>query len=468
MKITFAGGAQTVTGSQHIVSVNGKNILLECGLFQGRRAEAYEKNQNFPFDPASISAVVLSHAHIDHCGNIPNLVKRGFKGQIFAIDATVDLCKLLLRDSAYLQEKDLEWVNKIRYNKKEAPLMPLYSYADVEQSLEQFVGVPYEHTVTVGPGINVRFHEAGHILGSAGVLLEIEENGKALRLGFSGDVGRPDTPILRDPNKLRELDFLIVESTYGNRLHGSYSDVEEELAETIRDVAAAGGKIIIPAFAVGRTQHIVYLLHKLFDQNRIPDMPVYVDSPLACSATEVFRNYPDYYDREANRVFLDGDEDPFGFKRLSYITDVEESKKLNGLSYPHIIISASGMAEGGRILHHLRNNIGHHRNLVLFVGYAARETLARKIMEGAPSVKIFGEEHEVRCKIKIMDAFSAHADRKELLDYIDITSTQRLKHIFLVHGEPDQALPLRDALRSKGYPNVHFPAPQEVYSLGNA
>ncbi len=309
------------------------------------------------------------------------------------------------------------------------------------------------------------FREAGHILGSAGVTLDIHENGRFRRFGFSGDIGRPGMPITRDPEILRDLDILIMESTYGDRLHGDYAEVEEELADAVRDTAAMGGKVIIPSFAVGRTQHIVYVLHKLFDENRIPDMPIFVDSPMARDATMVFKKFPQYFDRESRRVFLDNHETPFDFSRLTYVHSVEESKKLNDLKYPHVIISGSGMCEGGRILHHLRNNVGDRRVLVLFVGFAAKETLARKMLDGWKTVKIFGEEHEVHCRIKLIDAFSAHADRRGLLDYADFNPPQRLKHLFLVHGEAEQALPLRDALRSRGHENVHFPAFGQVVTF---
>lgn len=467
MNIQFCGGAQTVTGSQILVKVNGKTILLECGLFQGRREESYEKNQKFSFDPSEIDCLVLSHAHIDHSGNIPNLVKHGFKGPIYATPATVDLCKIMLRDSAYLQEKDIEWVNIIRRRHHQPELEPLYSRHDVECAMDFFSGIEYDKLFTIAPGVEAAFRDAGHILGSAGVHLEITENGRTYKIGFTGDIGRPNLPLTNDPNVLRELDLLIMESTYGNRLHGSYSDVEDELAQVICETASTGGKVIIPSFAVGRTQHLVYVLHKLFNQDRIPDMPIYVDSPLACEATDVFRLHTEDLDRETKRVFLADHEDPFGFRRLTYVHDVEESKKLNSLAFPHVIISGSGMAEGGRILHHLRNNIHNPKNLVLFVGYAAQHTLARKMIDGEKVVKIFGEEHNVKCKIKVMDAFSAHADRRDLLDYVSLNSPERLKHIFLVHGEADQALPLKDGLRSKGYENVHFPAHGEIFNYNN-
>jgi len=462
MQLQFCGGAQTVTGSQILITVNGKKVLFECGLFQGRREESYQRNLNFLFDPTELDAVILSHAHIDHSGNLPNLVKKGFSGSIYATPATIDLCKFMLRDSAYLQEKDLEWVNKIKRRSHQPEIEPLYSIRDVEATLDLFVPIDYDKPFTIAPQVEVMFRDAGHILGSAGVHLEITEEGHAYKLGLSGDVGRPNIPLMHDPNVLRDLDLLVIETTYGNRNHDPYDTVEETLANMIRTTAANGGKIIIPSFAVGRTQHLVYVLHKLFNQNRIPDMPVFVDSPMACHATDVFRSYPEYLDRESHRAF--DHEDPFGFQRLTYIEDVEASKRLNGLSYPHVIISGSGMAEGGRILHHLRNNLENPKNLLLFVGYAAKETLARKIMDGQHVVKVFGEEHTVRCKVAIIDAFSAHADRRTLLDYIDLNSPSRLKHIFLVHGEPDQSLSLKDALRSKGYQNIHYPAQGDVFN----
>jgi metallo-beta-lactamase family protein len=465
MQIQFCGAAQTVTGSQILITVKGKKILLECGLFQGRRQESYERNQKFLFDPSTLDAVLLSHAHIDHSGNIPNLVKHGFKGSIYATPATADLCKIMLRDSAYLQMKDIEWVNKKRRNGKLPAIEPLYSLADVEASLDSFVSVDYDKPLPLAPGVEAMFRDAGHILGSAGIHLEIKENGCSWRLGLSGDIGRPNMPLTRDPNVLRELDMLIMESTYGNRLHGDYGDVEEELCQIIRETASAGGKVIIPSFAVGRTQTLVYVLHKLYDEDRIPELPIFVDSPLACDATDIFKKYPQYLDREAKRIFIANNEEPFDFTRLTYVHSVDESKKLNDLRFPHVIISGSGMAEGGRILHHLRNGIENPKNLVLFVGYAAKETLARKMMDGVNPVKIFGEEHKVRCKIKVMDAFSAHADRRNLLDYVDLNPPQRLKHLFLIHGEADQALPLRDGLRSKGYQNVYYPSPGETYTF---
>jgi metallo-beta-lactamase family protein len=464
LKIQFIGGARTVTGSQHLLTINGKKILLECGLFQGRRNETYEKNKDFKFDPKEIDALILSHAHIDHSGNIPNLVKNGFDGPIYATPATVDLCEIMLRDSAYLQQRDVEWLNKKKKNQRSVEA--LYSVEDVERALNNFAVVDYNTVTEIFPGTNATFQDAGHILGSAGILLEVEEERrKKIRFGFSGDIGRHETPIIRDPDYLRDLDVLIMESTYGNRLHTHSDEVEEEVARVVREVFDRKGKIIIPAFAVGRTQLLVYVLHKLFDQNRIPEIPIYVDSPLAVNATKVFKDHPECFDRETNRIFLESGDDPFGFGRLKYISTVDQSKELNDIHDPMIIISASGMAEGGRILHHLANNIGNPKNLVLFVGYAAEHTLARKIMDGMEKVNILGEEYSVRCQIKTMDYFSGHADQNELIDYLQLNPVKKLKNIFLVHGEEDQALPLKEKILQKGFKNADFPISEEKFII---
>lgn len=457
MKIQFCGAARSVTGSQHLITIKDKKILLECGLYQGRRKDTYEKNKNFIFDPSTVDAMLLSHAHIDHSGNIPNLARNGFDAPIYTHAATVDLCGILLRDSAYLQEKDIQWVNKKRRRNGQEAVEPLYTYDDVVIAQQHFVGIQYSKPFQVLPGITATYYDAGHILGSAGILLEIEENNRTVRLGFSGDIGRVDMPILRDPDILRDLDILIMESTYGNRLHSKVEEIEEELAVVVRETIDRGGKIIIPAFSVGRTQLVVYLLHKLFDQNRIPVIPIFVDSPLAVAATQIFRAHPECFDRATYDEFLDNHYDPFGFHRLKYISKVEDSIALNTMDDPAIIISASGMAEGGRILHHLRNNLDNPNNLVLFVGYAAQHTLARRIMDGDPVVKIFGFEHKVKCHVKTMDYFSGHADQAGLLEYVSYSSTEKLKNIFLVHGEEEQALPLREELVRKGYRHVDYP-----------
>lgn len=465
MKIQFYGAAQTVTGSQHLISVNGEKILLDCGLYQGRRKEAFEINRNLPFNPAEIDVMLLSHAHIDHSGNIPNLVKNGFKGKIYTTSASLDLCQIMLRDSAHLQERDVKFVNKKRKKQGKNLFEPLYTEEDVEEAMSNFIGIQYDKAVEVAPNVTATWRDAGHILGSAGISLEIKENGKLLRLGFSGDIGRNDMPILRDPNILTDLDILIMESTYGNKLHPVVPEVEEEVASTIKEVIERGGKVIVPSFAVGRTQLLVYVLHKLINENRIPLFPIYVDSPMAVNATEVYRFHPECFDRETYRVFIRNYEDPFGFNRLTYIKDVEQSKELNEKKEPCMIISASGMAEGGRILHHLKNNIGKKNNLILFVGYSAKETLARKIMDGAEEVNIFGDPYKVKAKIKTMDYFSAHADQKGLINYLKFSPSEKLKNIFLVHGEEEQSLALKEKIAAKGYTNVFYPEKGDTFDL---
>ncbi len=465
MQIGFYGAAQTVTGSQFLVTVNNTKILVDSGLFQGRREESFVKNRNFEFDPAEVDHLVLTHAHIDHSGNIPNLVRKGFRGTIHATHATVDLCEIMLKDSAFIQEKDVEFVNKIRSKQNKPLFKPIYTEEDVKKTLPLFKGYDYDETITLTKGVKVTFRDAGHILGAGSLLWEINENGRLIRLGFSGDIGRPNMPLMYAPNKLRDLDYLVMETTYGNRLHSPLGDVEQQLADIITETAQSGGKIIIPAFAVGRTQVMVYILHKLFDNHRIPEIPIFVDSPLGLHATEVFRKHHKLLDREAKRIFIPGESDPFSFGRLQYVKSVDESKSLNHIDYPHIIISSSGMAEGGRILHHLRNNVGNKKALVLFVGYAAPHTLSRKLIDGDKSIKIFGEEHKVRCRVKSLDSFSAHADRHELLQYLDHCPPSKMKKLFLVHGEIEQTDSFANALKSKGYQDLHIPEENEVVTI---
>ncbi len=461
MRIKFCGAARTVTGSQHLLTTNGKRILLDCGLYQGHRAEARQKNESFHFDPTRVDTLVLSHAHIDHTGNIPSLVKRGFDGPIYATRTTADLCNLMLRDSAFLQEKDAEWLRK----KRKEEIEPLYSMADAEAALQHFVGMPYSRPFFVAPELQVTFRDAGHILGSASVTLEFQDQGRKLRFGFSGDWGRAGAPLLRDPDQIDDLDMLILESTYGNRLHSDFENIENELAEIVASVHRRGGKIIIPAFAVGRTQALVYYLHKLWQMNRIPEMPVYVDSPLAVNATEVFRAHSECFDRETNRIFLEDNLDPFGFARLNYVRSLEDSKKLNDMTTPCLIISASGMAEAGRVLHHLAHHIGKPENCVLLVGFMAEHTLGRRLGDGATEAKIFGEIIERKCEVRKLEGLSAHADRDELLRLVQRQNPKKLKHIFLVHGEPEPAEALAESIRSLGFSNVHVPFEGEEFEV---
>ena len=465
MEIQFLGAAQTVTGSQHLLSVNGSHILLECGLFQGKRRESLERNRNLPFDAASVDALILSHAHIDHSGNIPNLVRSGFHGSIYCTFATRDLCSAMLRDSAYIQERDVEYVNKKRARKGLEPVEPIYTHADAIASLEHFVSVGYERPVIVAPGVQCTFFDAGHILGSAMVLLEIEENGKQTRLLFSGDLGRRDMPILRDPTPAPPADVLITESTYGDRLHPPRKDAEEQLRVLIGETCAQGGKVVIPAFSVGRTQEIVYSLHRLTNAHQLPDVPIFVDSPLAVNATEVFRLHPECYDEEL-REFMAQDRhpDPFGFNRLRYIRNVDDSKAINDMQGPAVIISASGMCEAGRVQHHLKYTIEDPRNMVLIVGWQAPQTLGRRLVERQPVVRIFGEEFHLRARVEAIHGYSAHADRNGLLEWAK-PIVRDARHVFVVHGDPKPAAALADGLRQLGAHDVVAPEQGAVFQV---
>ena len=418
MKITFLGAIRTVTGSMHLLENGPQRVLLDCGLFQGRRQESFERNRKLPFDARRVDALLLSHAHIDHSGNIPSLVSSGFGGDIFCTPATRDLCGIMLRDSARIQEQDAAFVNKHRTRKGEPPIEPIYDTAAAEASLRRFVDQEYGRWFEVGPGLRVRFYDAGHILGAAITVIEAPGLTGTKRIGFTGDLGRVGLPILRDPEVPPEpLDVLIVESTYGNRLHGPIQETEEKLARVVSETAQRGGKVIIPAFAIERTQEIVYSLHKLSDAGRIPDLPIFVDSPLATSATEIFRQHPECFDAEINE-FLRRDADPFGFGRLRYTRSVEESKAINDVREPCVIISASGMCEAGRVLHHLQHNVADARNTVLIVSFQAENTLGRRIVERQPTVKIFGEEFQLKARVETINGYSAHADRDELLGWL--------------------------------------------------
>jgi metallo-beta-lactamase family protein len=468
MKITFCGAAGEVTGSKHLVDTGGKRLLFDCGMHQGRRKDADAKNRNLPFDAASVDAVVLSHAHIDHSGNLPTLVKNGFNGPIYATPATVDLCNWMLRDTAHIQEKDAEFLNKRREQRKASGLSngvvtPIYTTADAERTLPLFRPVKYHEDCEVAPGIHYAPYDAGHILGSSYFTLRDETGGAPIRLAYSGDIGRPGLPIIRDPEPLPQPDYLIMESTYGGRLHKSASHVINKLADVVNRTAGRGGRIITPAFAVGRTQQLVLMLHELTDAKRIPDIPIFVDSPLAVNITQVTRDHPECFDEETQR-YLDNGEDPFGFRRLQYVREASESKKLNDLRVPCVVISASGMCEQGRILHHLRNGIEDPRNTVLITGYQAADTLGRKLVEKWQEVRIFGEPMRVRAEISSLDELSAHADQAELLEWISPIAAG-LRKVFLVHGEPEQAATLAKLLESRYGLSVHIAAQGESVEL---
>lgn len=463
MKISFLGAAQTVTGSMHLIEANSHRLLLECGMFQGRREESNARNRTLPFDPKTVDRMILSHAHIDHSGNIPTLCRAGYKGDILCTSATRDLANVMLRDSAHIQVSDSEHVSERNQRKGLPPVEPLYTVEDAEASIKQFVGVAYGRPFPVTPGITATFFDAGHILGSAITLLEIVEEGKLTRLAFTGDLGRRNLPILRDPQLVPGIDCLITESTYGNRLHGDITQVEEELRQVIVGAVERGGKLLIPAFAVERTQEIVYSIHRLVDAGKLPRIPIYVDSPLALDATEIFRLHPEVFDSETSE-FIRQREDPFGFHRLTYVRTVEESKKLNDLKGPMVIIAASGMCEAGRILHHLKNNVEDERNTILIVSWQAPNTLGRRLADKETKIRIFGEEYTRRAQVEIINGFSAHADHNDLVWWIG-SSQASLKNVFVVHGEPDAAEALATSVRSMGIARVEIPALGETVTV---
>jgi metallo-beta-lactamase family protein len=465
MKITFFGAAQTVTGSQHLLEVNGSKLLLDCGLFQGKRAESYERNRRLPFPASRVDAMILSHAHIDHSGNLPNLVKCGFEGHIYATPATAHLTKIMLLDSAHIQEDDAEYLNRKRRKKGEPLIEPIYSSADAERTAQYFTEIPYDQPFEPIPGVTARLIDAGHILGSAAICLDIEEKKQRTRLWFSGDIGRPDLPIIRDPVLPENADYLIMECTYGDKRHDDPQQAYEELRATIQRTITRGGKVIIPAFAVGRTQEIVYSLHRMINQSELPPLPVYVDSPLAVNVSEIFRQHPECFDEETRQLILDDREhDLFGFRRLTYIRSVEESKALNDRHEPMVIISASGMAEAGRILHHLKNNIEDPRNTILIVSWQAPNTLGRRLAEQETRLRIFGEEYTRRAEVVTIGGYSAHAGQPFLVQYAKATAN-RAKRVFLVHGEPRGALPLIEKLREIGVRHVEYPVLHQTISL---
>ena len=473
MKLTFWGAAGTVTGSMHLLESGGKRYLLDCGLYQGRRKDADAKNRRLPFAAGSIDAVVLSHAHIDHSGNLPTLVKNGFAGPIYSTPASVDLCNWMLKDTAHIQEKDAEFVNK-RLEKRKAngrggkedgngPVVPLYTMADAERTLPLFQKVAYHEPCALSNTLSYEAYDAGHILGSSCVVLDDVSEGSRLRLTYSGDVGRPNLPIIRDPEKMPPADYLILESTYGGRLHKQVDHVVNKLADVVNRTARRGGRIIVPAFAVGRTQQLVLLLHQLFNEKRIPNIPLFVDSPLALNVTQVHRDHPECFDEETRQYLMNG-EDPFGFKRLQYIREAADSKKLNDLHGPFVVISASGMCEQGRILHHLRNNIEDARNTVLITGFQAQDTLGRKLVEKWPEVRIFGEPMQVKAEIASLDELSGHADQGELLEWIK-PMVGGLRKVFLVHGEPSQSQALAQLLHKNYGLEAVCPVPGETFDL---
>lgn len=456
MRINFHGAAHTVTGSQHLLEINGQRLLLDCGLYQGKRQEMYARNLNFAYDPRKVDAVILSHAHIDHCGNLPNLVQDGYAGPVYATYATVDLAGIMMADSGRIQESDAQFVNKKRLARGEQPIEPLYTEADALKAVELFRGVRYDEAFEPMPGVLARFVEAGHILGSAAISLEVEERGRKIRFWFSGDIGRFNLPLLRDPVLPVVADYLLMECTYGDRSHSDSTVAFEKFRDVVKRTVLRGGKLIIPAFAVGRTQEIVYHLNIMMHDGEVPRVPVFVDSPLAVNASKIFKNHPECFDEET-RQFIQGSRHPaLDFQMLTYIQSVEESKALNFRKEPMVIISASGMAETGRILHHLKNNIEDAKNTVCIVSWQAPDTLGRRLADGEKQVRIFGEVYNRRAEVAIINGLSGHAGQDLLIRYA-ATVKETAKKVFLVHGEEKQAGILMGKLREQNIREVYYP-----------
>ncbi len=456
MRINFHGAAQTVTGSQHLLEINGHRLLLDCGLYQGKRSETYERNLNFAHDPRKVDALILSHAHIDHAGNIPNLVKNGFEGPIYATRATVDLATIMMADSGRIQESDAEYVNKKRIARDEEAIAPLYTQRDAERAAQLFHAVEYDQPFVPVPGVVARFVEAGHILGSAAISLEIEEGGRKIRFWFSGDIGRYKLPLLRDPILPENVDYLLMESTYGDKPHADPDLAFKEFHDVVARTIQRGGKVIIPAFAVGRTQELVYHLNMMMFAKDVPPVPVFVDSPLAVNASSIFRKHPECFDDETRWFVQQASHPALDFKMLTYVQSVEESKALNLRKDPMVIISASGMAETGRILHHLKNNIENPKNTVCIVSWQAPNTLGRRLADREKQIRIFGEPYTVNAEIATIGGLSGHAGQDLLIRYaVNVKST--VKKVFLVHGEAIPASTLMEKLKDKDMHNVSYP-----------
>lgn len=461
MKLQFFGAVRSVTGSMHMLHVGDQRVLLECGLFQGKRSEAAQKNRSLPFDPKKVTGCVLSHAHIDHSGNLPNLVKNGYAGAIRATTATADMAKFMLLDSAYLQEKDADYLNEKR-DPGQPAIEPIYAKEDAEETNRRFSPVSYKEWFEVAPGVRAAFYDAGHILGSAVTVYEAEEGGRKVRIGFTGDLGRPASPILRDPQHIPAVDYLITESTYGNRIHEGVARMKERLCEVVGATVQRGGRVIIPAFSVGRTQNIVYYLSQLYHEGALPNVPIFVDSPMSVEATKAYKAHPECYDSETRELLERGD-DVFGFHLLKYCRTQEESKQLNERKEPCVIISASGMCEGGRVLHHLKHSVSGQKNTILIVGFQAENTLGRRLVEKARTVRIYGKEHDVKARVETMNGFSAHADRDELSTYIK--AVPGVKKVFVVHGEEDASMALAAYIEQQLKLKAYVPSPGETVDL---
>ena len=467
MKIAFHGAARTVTGSKHLITLsNGKKLLMDCGMFQGMGAETDGLNKDWGFDPSSIDYMILSHAHIDHCGLIPKLVKDGYKGKIWATPATKDLAAILMEDSAGIQESDVKYENKRRALQGLPYLQPLYNTEDALLAVDQFEVVEYNHWVTIDPDIEFCFTEAGHIIGSTCVHVRIKENGKKRQISFSGDVGRYRDVILKSPAVFEQADFILLESTYGNSLHDEHHPTPDTLLEWINKTCLQKkGKLIMPAFSVGRTQEILYALNQLELENRLPDLEYFLDSPLSLKATQLIKSYPQYFNARIQKI-LQNDSDPFAFKGLKFIKSVDESKLLNYYKGPCVIISASGMAEAGRVKHHISNNIENSRNCVLLTGYCEPNSLGGRLMRRPNEVTIFGQPHEVNAEIGEMRSMSAHGDYDDLMQWLGCQDPRQVDKLFLVHGEYDVQQDFRQRLVRKGFNDVMIPERHQEVGLG--
>ncbi len=448
------GAAQEVTGSKHFLEIDGKIIQIDSGAFQGHRKEAEEKNRKLPYSPKDVHSIILTHGHFDHCGLLPIMVKNGFTGNIYCTPATRDIVSLVLMDSARIQARDIEYLKKKARKKGETfEKEPLYTEQDVVDTLAHIITINYHREFYLFEGVSFTFYDAGHILGSAQVLIKIKKNNEILKIGFTGDLGRNNLPIIPNPEIMPEVDYFVSESTYGDRLHKNIALALEELADVINKTVKRGGKIIIPAFAIERTQEVIYFLHKLVMENKIPNIPVYVDSPMSTDATAIFKVHQECYDEKTREMFLENHINPFGFENLIYTSSVEQSKRINSIKEPIIIISSSGMCEAGRILHHLKNNVEDPRNTILIIGFMAEHTLGRRIADREKEVKIFGEKYKLNAQVKIMNEFSAHADYKEITLHIQKMNVKTIRKIFLVHGEKKAQEHLKQYL----YENTHIP-----------
>jgi metallo-beta-lactamase family protein len=458
MKIKFLGAAREVTGSKHLITTShGKKILLDCGMFQGKGLETDAMNRNLGFDPAEIDHIILTHAHIDHSGLIPFVYKLGFRGSVICTNATRDLCSIMLADSGHIQEHDVKWFNKRRVAKGQAPVEPIYTEREARLCMELFIGVAYNRKLKIDENTTVKFINTGHMLGSGVAFIELTENGITKRIAYTGDIGRPDNRILKSPQPFPQCDYLIAESTYGNRLHPKLQEAESELLRVIKETCVEkGGKVIIPSFAIGRTQEVVYALNNFFNNGQLPKINIYVDSPLAVNATEIFRLHTDNLNEDVHDVMLN-DPDPFGFGSLFYLKSPEESKRLNTYKKPCVIISASGMMEAGRIKHHIANNIEDPANTILAVGYCSPSTLGARILAGEDVVSIFGEKHPVRATVERIEAFSGHGDYQEMIEYLSCQDPGQIKNTFLVHGEFTSQEYYSTRLHDAGFRNISIP-----------